>query len=60
MKAEFDWDDKKDLNNQEKHGVSFFDAQFAFLDQNRVIAEDVKHSKAEKRFFCFVKWNTVS
>ena len=51
---EFDWDDKKDRGNQEKHSVSFNEAQEAFFDENRIIAFDVKHSnKNEKRYFCF-------
>ena len=41
------------MSNQEKHGVSFYDAQHAFLDPNRIIAEDADHSKNEKRYFCF-------
>ncbi len=28
-------------------------AQHAFADPNRVIAEDLAYSKAEKRYFCF-------
>ena len=49
----FEWNEIKDLNNQEKHGVSFYEAQHAFLDTNRVIAEDLSHSQKEKRYFCF-------
>ena len=52
-KAEFEWDDGKDLENQQKHHVSFFEAQHAFLDEKRVIAEDLSHSQIEKRYFCF-------
>lgn len=37
------------------HGISFFEAQKAFLDPNRIIAEDVDHSKTEKRYYCFGK-----
>lgn len=48
----FEWDAKKDLGNQAKHGVSFSEAQFAFADPNRVIAEDLSHSQGEKRYFC--------
>jgi uncharacterized DUF497 family protein len=33
--------------------VSFADAQQAFVDPNRVIAEDLDHSDRERRFFCF-------
>ena len=54
-KDSFDWDPKKDLANQAKHGVSFLEAQCAFADPNRVIAEDQSHSKKEKRYFCFGK-----
>jgi len=51
--ARFDWDTKKDLNNQAKHGVSFVEAQHAFADPLRVIAEDLSHSAKEKRYYCF-------
>ena len=34
-------------------GVAFVDAQAAFLDPRRVIAEDLEHSGAERRYFCF-------
>lgn len=51
-KITFEWDDRKERLNQEKHGVSFREAQAAFLDPRRVIAEDVRHSSREKRFFC--------
>jgi uncharacterized protein len=53
IKARFDWDPKKDLQNQQKHGVSFANAQYAFADPRRVIAEDVSHSGQEKRYYCF-------
>lgn len=49
----FDWDEGKDRANQIKHGVSFSEAQFAFLDPARVIAADLAHSGSEKRYFCF-------
>ncbi|MEX0963302.1 MAG: BrnT family toxin [Pseudohongiellaceae bacterium] len=52
-KSTFEWDEAKDLDNQEKHGVSFEDAQHAFLDENRIIAEDLDHSKDEQRYYCF-------
>ena len=37
----FDWDPAKDRINRDKHGVSFDDAQYAFLDPRRVIADEV-------------------
>jgi uncharacterized DUF497 family protein len=33
----FEWDDKKDTLNRIKHGVSFTEAQFAFMDPSRLI-----------------------
>lgn len=42
-KATFEWDEEKNKENQSKHGVSFLAAQQAFLDPNRVIAEDITH-----------------
>ena len=54
-KDSFDWDPEKDLSNQAKHAVSFSEAQYAFADPNRVIAEDLPHSKKETRYFCFGK-----
>jgi uncharacterized DUF497 family protein len=52
-KASFEWDAEKDLENQAKHGVSFAQAQYAFADPRRVIAEDLSHSQTEKRYYCF-------
>ena len=51
--SHFEWDEEKDLENQRKHGVSFQEAQYAFLDDHRVIAEDVGHSRIEQRYYCF-------
>jgi hypothetical protein len=52
VKARFDWDEKKNHENQKKHGVSFEMAQLAFTDSRRVIAEDLTHSRGEKRYYC--------
>jgi len=52
-KASFDWDIAKDLANQEKHGLSFVKAQYAFADPSRIIARDLTHSDDEERFYCF-------
>jgi uncharacterized DUF497 family protein len=55
-RTEFEWDLDKDLSNQEKHGVAFIMAQYAFADPNRVVLEDVTHStESEKRYFCLEK-----
>ncbi len=45
--ARFEWDPGKDLENQEKHGVSFFEAQYAFADPRHVIAEDSSRGDKE-------------
>lgn len=49
----FEWDAKKDRENQKKHGIAFQTAQYAFADPKRVIAADLSHSQDEKRYFCF-------
>ncbi len=54
-RAEFEWNSKKNELNIEKHKVDFYDAQQAFLDNNRIIAEDLDHSRRDKRYFCFGK-----
>lgn len=51
--AHFDWDTGKDAENQQKHGVSFSHAPYAFADPRRVIAKDITHSQTEERFYCF-------
>lgn len=53
MAADFDWDPVKDAANRRKHGVSFGEAQLAFLDPDRVIARDIRHSREEQRYYCF-------
>ena len=53
MDPSFEWDDGKDRINRAKHGVSFAEAQQAFFDSKRVIAEDLGHSANERRYFCF-------
>ena len=51
-KARFEWDNKKDTINRNKHGVSFVLAQMAFADPRRVILKDLEHSKDEQRYYC--------
>ena len=48
----FIWDPEKELANIEKHGVDFDAASKAFLDPNRKIFADSRHSKTEERLFC--------
>ena len=51
----FEWYERKNKLNQNKHGISFEEAQLAFYDKNRIIAKDLEHSKSEERFYCFGK-----
>jgi uncharacterized protein len=53
MSASFEWGERKDVESQRKHGVTFADVQLAFLDPNRVIARDLSHGKIESRYYCF-------
>jgi uncharacterized DUF497 family protein len=53
MAADFEWDTAKDAENRRNHGVSFSEAQLAFLDPDRVIARDPRHSQDEQRYYCF-------
>ncbi len=48
----FEWDEDKNLANTEKHGVSFEEAIRAFLDPNRKIRHNTKHSATELRYYC--------
>jgi uncharacterized DUF497 family protein len=50
----FEWDEQKNCLNQEKYSMFFCEAQKAFLDEHRIIAEDLDHSDDEKRYYCFV------
>jgi uncharacterized DUF497 family protein len=50
---DFEWDENKNIENVKKHGGSFYQAQNAFFDPNRLIRKDVSHSESEERFFCF-------
>jgi uncharacterized DUF497 family protein len=52
VRASFEWDEVKNGINKQKHGISFEEAQTAFLDTHRVIARDADHSSTEERFFC--------
>ena len=55
MSNRFEWDEDKNRENLEKHGIAFEDAQYAFADPQRVIAKDVAHSQEEERYYCFGK-----
>lgn len=46
----FEWNDSKNRANQEKHGISFEEAQTVFLDEYALFMEDPEHSGTEDRF----------
>jgi uncharacterized DUF497 family protein len=52
---DFEWNDIKNAKNISKHSLSFYEAQGAFFDDNRVILLDTKHSSEEERYFCIGK-----
>ena len=46
----FEWDKSKSIKNEEKHGVSFKEAQSVFYDEGAVEFFDDNHSDDEDRF----------
>jgi len=53
--SDFEWDENKNQENIEKHGIAFTIAQHAFLDKNRIILNDESHSSIEQRYYCLGK-----
>ena len=49
----FEWDDKKNKSNQEKHKIAFEDATDVFTDPNRL--EYVSEKQAETRYLTIGK-----
>jgi len=47
---EFAWDLRKAQSNLKKYGVTFEEAQTAFLDEHARLIDDPEHSEEEKRF----------
>ncbi len=45
-----EWDEKKNIANQKKHGVSFEEARTVFLDEEGILIPDPDHSETEERF----------
>ena len=50
MDLVFEWDEGKNRANRKRHGVSFEEAQSAFLDANARVLPDPEHSEEEERF----------
>ena len=46
----FEWDERKNVQNQRTHGVSFEEAESVFLDDQALLLDDPDHSSREDRF----------
>ena len=46
----FSWDPQKARSNQQKHGVSFEEAETAFLDEQALVLEDPEPDDPKERF----------
>lgn len=46
----FEWDDIKESENIKKHGISFKEASYVFIDENRIEYYDYAHSKNKQRY----------
>ena len=46
----FAWDERKNRENQRKHGISFEEATTIFADENARLIRDPEHSQSEDRF----------
>lgn len=50
---EFEWDQKKAIDNEKKHGISFREAASVFCDQSAITFSDPDHSSTEDRYITF-------
>lgn len=50
MVIQFQWDERKHVENKRKHGVGFEDAQTVFHDNRALLIDDPDHSDGEDRF----------
>ncbi len=46
----FEWDTRKAVENEKKHGVSFEEARTVFFDERARLIDDPDHSEEEDRF----------
>jgi len=50
---DFEWDERKEVANQKKHGVSFLEASEVFADELSSCVRDPDHSDEEERYLLF-------
>ena len=55
----FDWDDGNIDKNWHKHGVSNGECEEPFFNKPLLMAEDVKHSNSEQRFYALDQTNAA-
>lgn len=46
----FEWDETKAESNEQKHGISFEEAETVFYDRNARLMYDPEHSLEEERY----------
>ena len=46
----FERDERKNRDNQRKHGISFEEARTVFFDEGALLIADPDHSESEERF----------
>lgn len=49
-KLNFEWDENKNLINQNKHKITFEEAKTVFYDEYALVIDDPEHSEEEERF----------
>jgi uncharacterized DUF497 family protein len=56
---QFEWDERKAIANERKHGVSFQEARTVFFDEQARLIDDPDHSEDEDRFVLLGLSNTL-
>jgi len=55
----FEWDERKNNVNVQKHNISFEEAQTVFYDELALVINDPDHSDVEDRFIILGQSNTA-
>ena len=50
IRLNFEWDERKNRFNREKHGISFETAVYVFYDEHYIEMYDFEHSIDEERY----------
>ena len=56
----FEWDERKNAINTQKHGISFLEAQSVFADPEALVIDDPEHSEDEERFIILGRSNKAN